>query len=125
MKRLPDAELEVMKALWDCGAPASRAALETRLRAHGWSANTVNTYLSRLADKGYVSVCREGKSNRYTPLVSRADYLAFDSRQVLSQLYGSSPRNFVAALARDGLDRRDVDELRELLDQLSGGERHG
>lgn len=125
MKRLPDTELEVMKALWDCGADTSRAALEQRLRVHGWSANTVNTYLSRLAEKGFVSVCREGKSNRYTPLVSQDDYLAFDSRQVLSRLYGSSPRNFVAALARDGLDQRDVDELRELLDHLSGGELYG
>ena len=80
--------------------------------------------MNRLADKGFVSVRREGKSNRYTPLVSREDYLAFDSRAVLSKLYGSSPRNFVAALAQGGLDRKDVDELRELLDQLSGGD-HG
>lgn len=40
----------------------------------------------------------------YTPLVSREDYLSFDSRSVLSRLYGSSPRNFVAALARGGKD---------------------
>lgn len=124
MKRLPDTELEVMKALWDCGKDVPRAKLEGCLSVHGWTANTINTYLSRLVDKGYLSVCREGKSNRYTPLVSREDYLSFDSRQVLSRLYGSSPRNFVAALARDGLDRQDVDELRKLLDQLSGGETH-
>ena len=49
-----------------------------------------------------MSVRREGKSNRYTPLISQEDYLAFDSRNVLSRLYGSSPRNFVAALARTG-----------------------
>ena len=124
MKRLPDTELEVMKALWDCGENVPRALLERRLASHGWAANTVNTYLTRLVDKGYVSVQREGKSNLYTPLVPREDYLAFDSRQVLSRLYGSSPRNFVAALARDGLDRQDVDELRALLDELSGGQGH-
>ena len=50
--------------------------------------------------------------------MSREDYLAFDSRSVLSRLYGSSPSTFLAALARNGLDRRDVDELRFLLDQL-------
>lgn len=124
MKRLPDTELEVMKALWDYGPDTPRAQLEQALAAHGWAANTINTYLSRLTDKGYLSVRRAGKSNLYTPLVSREDYLAFDSHQVLSRLYGSSPRNFVAALARSGLDRRDLEELQDLLDELSGGRGH-
>ncbi len=122
MKRLPDTELEVMKALWDCGPDASRTQLEQTLAPHNWAANTINTYLSRLADKGYLQVHRAGKSNLYTPLVSREDYLAFDSHQVLSRLYGSSPRNFVATLARSGLNQRDLDELRSLLDELSGGQ---
>ena len=82
------------------------------------AANTINTYLPRLADKGFLSARRLGRSNRYTPLVSREDYLSFDSRSVLSRLYGSSPRNFVAALARDGLAPGEVDELRALLDEL-------
>ena len=63
---------------------------------------------------------RAGRGNRYTALVSREDYLAYDSQAVLSRLYGSSPRNFVAALARGGLKREDVAQLRELLDQLEG-----
>ena len=67
-----------------------------------------------------MAVRREGKSNLYTPLVSREDYLAFDSRAVLSRLYGSSPRNFLAALARNGLEERDLEDLRDLLDELSG-----
>ena len=75
----------------------------------------------RLADKGFLSARRLGRSNRYTPLVSREDYLSFDSRSVLSRLYGSSPRNFVAALARDGLAPGEVDELRALLDELERG----
>lgn len=120
MKRLPDTELEVMKALWASGPDTPRAALEAALAQFGWAANTVNTYLARLVDKGFVSVRRDRRGNLYTPLVELESYQAFDSRAVLSRLYGT-PRNFVAALAREGLDRRDLDELRELLDQLSGG----
>lgn len=86
MKRLPDTELEVMKALWDSGPDTPRAALERALAPHGWAANTINTYLTRLADKGFLSARRLGRSNRYTPLVSREDYLSFDSRSVLSRL---------------------------------------
>ena len=120
MRRLPDAELEVMKALWRTGPDTPRAALEAELAPVGWAANTVNTYLSRLADKGFVAVRRAGKSNLYTPLVSREEYQAFDSRAVLSRLYGS-PRNFVASLAREGLRQGELEELQALLDELKGG----
>ena len=58
MKRLPDTELEVMKALWDSGPDTPRAALERALAPHGWAANTINTYLTRLADKGFLSARR-------------------------------------------------------------------
>ena len=120
MKRLPDTELEVMKALWTSGPDTPRALLEARLAPFGWAANTINTYLSRLAEKGFVAVRRAGKSNLYTPLVTREEYLSFDSRAVLDRLYGS-PRNFVAALAREGFVQGELEELRALLEQLSGG----
>lgn len=123
MKRLPDTELEVMKVLWASGPNTPRAALEQDLSSFGWAANTINTYLTRLADKGFVSVHRDRRGNLYTPLISREEYQTFDSRAVLSRLYGT-PRNFVAALAREGLDRQDLEDLRALLDELSGGQIH-
>lgn len=117
MKRLPDAELEVMKALWDTGANTMRSTLEEQLVPFGWATNTINTYLTRLEKKGFVSVERDRRGNRYTPQISWEDYQNFDSRAVLKQLYGS-PRNFVAALARNGIKREELDQLRSLLDEL-------
>ena len=122
MKRLPDTELEVMKALWASGPDTTRAQLEQSLEAFRWASNTINTYRTRLVEKGFVSVRREGKTNLYTPLVGREEYLAFDSRAVLDRLYGT-PRNFVAALARDGLDWGELEELQALLEELKGGPR--
>lgn len=119
MKRLPDMELEVLKALWKTGADTPRAALERELAPFGWAVNTINTYLTRLEKKGFLTVKHKRTGNLYTPLVSREDYLAFDSRAALSQLYGS-PRNFVAALAKNGLKRTELEELRLLLSELEG-----
>ena len=50
-KRLPDAELAVMQAIWAVGGEVSRGDLDGALASHGWSANTVNTYLTRLCEK--------------------------------------------------------------------------
>ena len=54
-------------------------------------------------------------------MISQDEYQAFDSRAVLDRLYGS-PRNFVAALARKGLRRSELEELQSLMDQLNGGQ---
>ena len=119
MKRLPETELEVMKAVWKFGEGATRPELEQELSHLNWASTTVNTYLTRLVKKEFLSVEHAPRGNRYTPLVSEEEYQTFDSKAVLDQLYGS-PRNFVAALARGGMKKRDMDQLRALLNELEG-----
>jgi BlaI family penicillinase repressor len=125
MKRLPDTELEVMKALWASErAPVPRSSLEEALRDRGWATNTFNTYLSRLTEKGFVSCEKRGKTNYYTPQVRQADYLAFESGAVLNKVFGSSLKSFVASLARGGALRDgELDELQQYLEELRRGDR--
>ena len=125
MKRLPDTELEVMKALWASErAPVPRSSLEEALRDRGWATNTFNTYLSRLTEKGFVSCEKRGKTNYYTPQVRQADYLAFESGAVLNKVFGSSLKGFVASLARGGALRDgELDELQQYLEELRRGDR--
>ena len=125
MKRLPDTEREVMKALWASErAPGPRSSLEEALRDRGWATNTFNTYLSRLTEKGFVSCEKRGKTNYYTPQVRQADYLAFESGAVLNKVFGSSLKSFVASLARGGALRDgELDELQQYLEELRRGDR--
>ena len=44
LRRLPDAELEIMKELWAAGEPLTRAALEQRLTRRQWSSTTPVSY---------------------------------------------------------------------------------
>ena len=119
-KRLPDAELAVMQAVWAQSGEVGRADIEGVLTSHGWSANTLNTYLTRLCEKGFLTSRREERNNLYTPLVSRDRYLEFESRSVLKRLYGGSLGSFVAALnAEQPLEQREIDELRQFLDDMS------
>ena len=119
-RRLPDAELAVMQAIWSRGGEVSRSDIEGALAPHGWSATTVNTYLTRLCDKGFLTSRREGRNNLYTPLVSKDKYLEFESRSVLKRLYGGSLGSFMAALnAEKPLEQCEIDELRQFLDDMS------
>ena len=88
---------------------------------HGWAANTINTYLTRLADKGFLSARRLGRSNRYTPWSAERTTSPLTAAPSSPPPVRQFPRNFVAALARDGLAPGEVDELRALLDELERG----
>lgn len=118
-KRLPDAELEVMKALWQAEEPLTRAQLEQVLTANGWAGTTLLTLLSRLEDKGYVARQREGRGYRYTAVLTRREYLPVESRSALGRMFAGSARNLVAAMAEThDLTDADIDELADYLAQL-------
>ena len=118
LKKLPDAELEVMQALWELEPPVARAAVEAAMAERKPMAQTtLLTLLSRLAEKGFVRIEKQGRSSVYTPLVSRADYQARQSKRFLDRVFGGSIPAFASALTASGLSREDLDELRRLLEE--------
>lgn len=121
-KRLPDAELEVMKALWQAGEPLTRPELEARLAQHRWASTTLLALLARLEAKGYVAREKQGRGYLYRAALSRRDYLPVESRSALARLFEGSAKNLVAAMAEsDALTDRDIAELEEYLAELKAG----
>lgn len=119
MKRLPDSELELMMIIWDAGRPMSRNEIEEQLPGERrLSATTILSFLSRLQEKRFVQVRKEGRNNVYEPLVRKEDYLKQESRSIWKRLYQNSVGNFMAALGQgDELTDQDLDELQEFLDR--------
>lgn len=115
-KRLPDAELEVMQAVWSLEPPVTAAQVQQNVPSD-WKATSVLTFLSRLCDKGFLSCEKEGRQNLYMPLVTREAYLQRESRSFVERLCGGSVKNLVASLSDAGaLTENDLDELRAFLD---------
>ena len=118
IRRLPDAELEVMQALWACEAPAARADMEAILfTAHPMAMTTLLTLLTRLSEKGFLSIEKQGRRSVYTPLISREDYLACQSRTFFEKLCGGNLSTFASALCDSGLSREELAQLRDLLER--------
>ena len=118
IRRLPDAELEVRPAVWACEAPVARADIDAKLKdTHPMALTTLLTVLTRLADKGFLRIEKQGRSARYIPLVRREEYLAQQSRRFLDKLCGGSLPAFAAALCDSGLSREELAELRRLLER--------
>jgi len=117
-RKLPDAELEVMQALWACSSPATRADMEQILKdTHPMAQTTLLTLLTRLAEKEFVRIEKNGRAATYHPLVTREDYLAQQSKRFLDKLCGGSISLFASALCHSGLSKEDLKELQTLLEQ--------
>ena len=118
IKRLPDSELEVMQAVWACTPPASKDEIRDKMgNDHPIAETTLLTFLSRLTDKGFLSVELRRRKKYYTPNISQDDYLAAQSRRFLDQLCGGSIPTFAAALCNSGLTKEELAELRDMLER--------
>lgn len=118
IRRLPDAELEVMQALWDCEPPAARGDIQQRLpSSRPMAQTTLLTLLTRLAEKGFLHIDKVGRSSQYTPLVTRQAYLAQQSSRFLEKLCGGNLSTFASALCDSGLTKEELQELSRLLEE--------
>ena len=116
--KISDSELEVMKLLWHADDALAITELREALqRLKGWEPATIKTLVSRLCKKGAL---KQEKRNvfYYSPLISRAEYDAWATRDLIQRLYNGSARALVSALVTaKGLTREDIQELSRMLDK--------
>lgn len=118
IRRLPDAELEVMQSIWACQPPVIRADIEKILfKTHPMAMTTLLTLLTRLSEKEFIRIEKVGRSSRYIPLVSQDDYLSAQSKRFVDKLCGGSISTFATALCKSGLSKEELAELREMLER--------
>ena len=117
IRRLPDSELELMQIIWQKEPPVSRSDIEAVIKdSHALAATTILTLLTRLCEKGFLQIEKQGRANVYTPLISQREYLASESRSLLDKLYGGSIKTFANALCDSGISKEELLELRKLLE---------
>ena len=118
IRRLPDAEQEVMQSIWACQSPVARTDIENILfKEHPMAMTTLLTLLTRLSEKGFITITKNGRRSYYTPLISQEDYLASQSKTFFEKLCGRNISTFAAALCDSGLTKEELAELREMLER--------
>lgn len=120
LKKLGEAELEIMQVIWDSKSPATSNYVLKKLQGRRqWQLSTLMTSLKRLADKGFIDCDRSTGSNLYTPIISENEYKAGASKHFLEKLYNNSIQNMIATLYNNrAIKSSDLEELRNFLDKL-------
>lgn len=120
LKKLGEAELEIMQVIWSSEKPVtSNWILKELKERRQWQLSTLMTSLTRLADKGFVSCDRSTGSNLYTSVISENEYKTGASKRFLEKLYNNSIQNMIATLySNKAIESSDVEELRVFLDEM-------
>ena len=112
-RRISEAELSVMEALWSAEEPLTAKDLQTVLKERrGWERTTVRSLLTRLQEKGSVLVDKEAEVSTYAPAFTRGEY-GWDLAEVLVyRLYDGDAKALVATLGRHNmLTKADLEAL--------------
>ena len=122
--QISEAESVVMDVLWrrhPLGAEDVVLALADR---QDWQEATIKTLLNRLLNKGAIAAEKEGRRYLYSPLLRREDWVLEESRGLLDRLFDGRVAPLVAHFSEQRkLSRKDIAELRKLLEELDDGQR--
>ena len=113
IKKLPDAEFDIMKVVWANEPPITTNIIMEQLgREREWKAQTVISLMLRLVERGFLHTEKNSKERTYFPLVSKEDYLKFETGNFMKQFHDNSFINFVNTLYdEEALTDKDIDEL--------------
>lgn len=121
IQQVSDFELELMKTIWANGGTALYAEIVDTLEKRGTPAtkNTIISLLSRLIEKGFLKISKIGRRNRYTALVTEAEYRAAQTETFLDKIYEGSAKDLISTLIQKELI--SPDEYENLKKYWEGG----
>ena len=118
--KLGSTELEVLKTLWDDG-PGSVRLVMNRLHARGRNLayTTVQTLLTRLEQKRFVTSDKTALAYIYRPAVDRDEVTRSRIRSMVEQFFDGEAAPLVLQLIQtESFSAAEIAELHKLIDQL-------
>lgn len=114
--KLFDAELTVMRYLWEHGPVLAAQMAEEFLKVYGWKKSTTYIVLKRLEGKG--TLRREAPKYRVVPLVTREQVQLAETSSLIEKMFGGSFTSlFANFLSSDQVSDSTLEELQALIDE--------
>lgn len=115
---LTEAELRLMKVLWEHGPSTVSEVLESLPDRVSLAYSTVRTTLRILEEKGYVRHSTRGRAFVYHTLVDRGEARRSATQYIISRFFNNSPELLVLnVLENEDIEDADLERLRQLVDE--------
>ena len=117
--QISEAESVVMDVLWKRNPLSAEEVVSSLSGQQDWQEATVKTLLNRLLNKGAISAEKDGRRYLYAPVLQRAAWVQGESESLLARMFGGRVAPLVAHFSEHRkLSRKDIAELRKLLEEL-------
>jgi BlaI family penicillinase repressor len=114
--KISSAEWDVMSVVWADGPVTAAEVFAALPDGHGWKQKTVNTFLTRLVDKGVLKVDRNERAFVYSARVRREQCVQLESESFLQRVFRGATGDLVKHFcARADLTAEQIQELEQLL----------
>lgn len=124
MAKISSAEWEVMRVLWTKGETTSTEITKILFTKQDWSASTVKTLLGRLADKGYLTSRREGRTYLYQAVLNEEEANLTAVYDVLSKICLTKHSQLLGQLIQQTpMMKEQIKDLQEILASKESVER--
>ena len=124
LPRPTDAELAILRALWRLGPSTVRQVQEELNQSQTTGYTTVLKMLQIMTDKGLVKRDETERSHVYEAALPEEETQKQLVSDLLERAFGGSARQLVLhALAVKQASKKELAQIRQLLDELEGGSR--
>ena len=121
MPRPTDAELAILRVLWESGPSTVRAVCESLNRRRPTGYTTVLKLMQIMLDKGLLARDEQHQSHVYRTAKDERQTQKLLLRDLLERAFGGSTRKLIlGALSAKRASAEDLAAVRSLLDQLEG-----
>jgi BlaI family penicillinase repressor len=123
VEKISEAELEVLKVLWNENREMSSVDIIDTLRKQvGWEKSTIRTLIHRLTEKG-VLIQEKREVYYYFPKITEKEYSDEQTRNFCMKMYKGNAGKLVASLFEQDIIRpEDIEQLKRFWKE--GEERH-
>jgi len=121
IKKLPDAEFEVMKIIWANDPPISSNMIMEQLgKEKEWKVPTAISLLLRLVERGFLRTEKNGKEREYYPIIDKEEYLKFETQNFMKIYHENSFASFVSTLYDNAeISKKDLAEIVKMVIERS------
>ena len=115
------AEWEVMNVVWARNPITAPEVLAALPAGNEWAQKTVNTFLTRLVEKGVLTAGKQGKTNLYRPILTREECVTSEGASFLQRVFQGAAGDLVLHFCeRAKLTPDEIRDLEQLLRNKKG-----